>query len=83
VVDLAPLYPHKALWSQYYELLVHSFRDISENPRAGKSYPEIGSGIFGLGVGKHIVFYRISTSSIVEIIRILHQRMDLKKRMNE
>ncbi len=32
---------------------------------------------------QHIVFYRILSGSEVEITRILHERMDLKKRITE
>ena len=76
------------VWSEsqadkYYELLIDAFEGISRNPEIGKSYDEIDKAILGLGVGKHIVFYRVAKSDEIEIIRILHQRMDLKNRFDE
>ena len=89
VEDLSKIWEYTyEVWSEsqadkYYELLTNSFREISENPALGKNYNEIDSTILGLRVGKHIVFYRLIHVNDVEIIRILHQRMDLKSRMEE
>lgn len=76
------------VWSEkqadnYYELLTSSFGEIVHNPEIGKNYDEIDRGVLGLSVGKHIVFYRVTQSKDIEIIRILHQRMDLKNRIDE
>ena len=68
---------------KYYELLISSFQEIVQNPALGKNYTEIDGAILGLRVGKHIVFYRLIKSNDIEIVRILHQRMDLKSRMDE
>jgi toxin ParE1/3/4 len=68
---------------KYYELLTSSFREIAQSPGLGKSYDEIGKAIFGLRVGKHILFYRVAQFGDIEILRILHQRMDLKNKIDE
>jgi toxin ParE1/3/4 len=68
---------------KYYELLTSSFQEIVQNPELGKNYDEIDGTISGLHVGKHIVFYRVAQFNDIEIIRILHQRMDLKNRIDE
>lgn len=89
VEDLSKIWEYTyEVWSEnqadkYYQLLIDSFQEISENPGLGKNYDEIDSAILGLRVGKHIVFYRSSKSNEVETLRILHQRMDLKSRMEE
>ncbi len=89
VADLSTLwdYTYEA-WSEnqadkYYKLLIDSFQEISKNLGIGKNYDEIDSAILGLRVGKHIIFYRVIKSAEIEILRILHQRMDLKSRMEE
>lgn len=89
VEDLSAIwqYTYEA-WSEnqadkYYELLTNSFWEIVQNPKLGKRYVEIDAAILGLRVGKHIVFYRIAGFGDIEIVRILHQRMDLKSRMHE
>lgn len=68
---------------QYYELLLSACSAIAKNPKIGKNYPDIPGEIFGYGVGKHIIFYRKLTVAEIEVVRILHSRMDLKHRINE
>ena len=89
VEDLSTIWEYTyEVWSEnqadkYYELLNSSFLEILQNPELGKNYHEIDSTVLGLRVGKHIVFYRLTHANDIEIIRILHQRMDLRSRMEE
>lgn len=89
VEDLSKIWEYTyEVWSEsqadkYYDLMISSFQEIVQNPGLGKNYTEIDSAILGLRVGKHIVFYRLVKSSDIEIVRILHHRMDLKSRMDE
>jgi len=89
VEDLSKIwdYTYEA-WSEnqadkYYELIVVAFQEIAENSTLGKSYKEISKEILGFKAGKHIIFYRELTSRKVEIIRVLHERMDIKNRIGE
>jgi len=75
-------------WSErqadiYYKMLVSSFKEIAKNPNLGKSYDQIIPKLFGFKSIRHIIFYRIKNETEVEILRILHERMDLKNRINE
>ncbi|RYY21641.1 MAG: type II toxin-antitoxin system RelE/ParE family toxin [Chitinophagaceae bacterium] len=75
-------------WSErqadkYYDLLVNSMQHVCTNPELGKPYRELDENILGFRVGTHIVFYRQIDFDEIEIVRILHQTMDLKSRMNE
>jgi toxin ParE1/3/4 len=89
VEDLAAIWEYTYdTWSEsqadkYHELLTSSFQEILEHPDLGKKYPEIDTSVMGLRVGKHIVFYRMVQTSDIEVLRILHQRMDLKSRMQD
>ncbi len=56
---------------------------IGKNPEIGRIYNGISSNLLGLRTGKHIIFYQIIGDDEIEVIRILHERMDLKNRMNE
>lgn len=89
VEDLATIweYTYKT-WSEsqadkYYKLLISTFGEIAQNPQRGKNYDEIDKTIFGLRVGKHIVFYRVTKSNKIEILRILHQQMELRNKMKD
>ncbi len=75
-------------WSEnqadkYYAAIKLACKSIGDNPEIGREYPEIRSNLFGLKLKKHIVFYQLISKDEVEVIRILHERMDLKSRINE
>lgn len=76
-------------WSErqadmYYNMLIESCQKIVENPWLyGFKYDEITEGLRGFRAYKHIIFYQILHDDEILIIRILHQRMDLKRRMIE
>ncbi len=75
-------------WSEtqadkYYAMLKLSCLEIGKNPEIGKVYPEINNTLLGLHSGRHIIFYHFIDKNEIEIIRILHGRMDIKNRLNE
>lgn len=75
-------------WSEnqadrYYDVLLGICQDIADNPELGKNYDGIKSDLFGLKANQHVIFYRKSEVNPIEITRILHERMDLKKRITE
>lgn len=75
-------------WSEsqadrYYSTLKFDCLQIGENPTLGKKYDDINKHLLGLRSGKHIIFYQQISEDEVEIIRILHERMDLKIRIYE
>jgi toxin ParE1/3/4 len=73
-------------WSEsqadkYYKLILNACAAIANRPQQGKVYDEIYTGLKGKKISKHIIFYRMMEDKSVEIIRILHERMDLKNRL--
>jgi len=57
---------------------------LSENPKSGKDYHEIRKGYFRSRVKSHFIFYKINIKNEeIEIIRILHQQMDISLRLDE
>ena len=88
VEDLSDIWEYTVdTWSErqaddYYNMLIASFQRITENPQLfGLKYEEIAEGLHGYRANKHIIFYRILADEDILIIRILHQRMDLKYRI--
>lgn len=88
VEDLSDIWEYTVdTWSErqaddYYNMLIASFQKITENPQLfGLKYEEIVEGLHGYRANKHIIFYRILADEDILIIRILHQRMDLKHRI--
>ena len=68
---------------KYYATIKLACDGIGQNPNIGKQYDGISQKLLGLKSGKHIIFYQSLSEDKIEVIRILHQRMDLKNRINE
>ena len=74
-VDQADRYVNSILDEIFFFCFKHS---------AGKDFNDVRKGYQYARIGSHTIFYKyIQSSDVVEIIRVLHQRMDLKKRMND
>ncbi len=89
VEDLANIWNYTFdTWSEkqadkYYQILLENCQEIAENPKNGKTYYPVEKSLLGLHVNKHIIFYRQVSEDLIEITRILHEMMDLKKRLLE
>jgi len=73
-------------WSEkqadtYYATIKMTCNGIGENPALGKEYHGINRKLLGLTSGKHIIFYQQISNERIEIVRILHERMDLENRI--
>ncbi|HLS31674.1 MAG TPA: type II toxin-antitoxin system RelE/ParE family toxin [Flavobacteriaceae bacterium] len=69
---------------EYLNLVFSQIKVISKNPTVGKDYSKIRKGYFRFKIGSHYIFYKINQKNkIVEIIRVLHERMDIQARLNE
>lgn len=64
----------KAKRNHYLGQLDEAFGLISENAAIGSSCDEIYPGYRKFPEGSHVIYYRLT--DMVEIIRILHERMD-------
>ena len=68
----------------YFDLIIDEIEYISKNPKSGKDYNEIRTGYFRSRVKSHFIFYKINLKEEnVEIIRILHQQMDIESHIND
>ncbi len=65
----------------YIHDLNGSFESLSENPEKGKSCDDIRNGYRKYYVDKHVVFYRQISKTEIEIIRVLHQAMDINRHL--
>ncbi|WBX75336.1 type II toxin-antitoxin system RelE/ParE family toxin [Tenacibaculum ovolyticum] len=89
VEDLSKIWDYTfEVWSEkqadkYYDELISNCKEIAKNPDLGKNYEGISKQLLGIKVNRHITFFRTLNPDYVEITRILHERMDLKKRITE
>lgn len=62
----------------YFDLLMDEIEYISENPKSGTDYSNVRKGYFRTRLKSHFIFYKINLQEEkIEIIRILHQQMDI------
>lgn len=66
---------------KYYFMLLDACQELADRKITGKIYPEISAEISGFRTGQHLIFYRIKAPGEIQIIRILHSKMDLKNSM--
>lgn len=66
---------------RYYDLIISEIEFIADNYMTGKSVEQTRKNYRVTKIKSHLIFYRKVENDIVEIIRILHQRMDTKKRL--
>lgn len=69
---------------RYFNLIMDEIEYIAENPEFGEDYSKIRSGYFRSRIKSHFIFYKINNKKDgIEVIRILHQQMDIETRLNE
>jgi toxin ParE1/3/4 len=89
VKDLSDIWNHTLeSWSEsqadkYYKLLLNACSSIAKKPQLGKVYQEIYPELKGIKTSKHIIFYRVMEDKSIEIVRILHERMDVKDKLKK
>ena len=74
-------------WSEkqadkYVNQLLNRCLQISKKPLQDRKYENLYPGLKGSKVNKHIIFYRKIEEEQIEVIRILHERMDLKTKFS-
>ena len=67
---------------RYYNLIFDEINYICKNSDAGKSMEHVRKGYRASKVKFHLIFYKVS-NDIIEIVRILHERMDIENRLND
>ncbi|AXP80368.1 Toxin ParE1 [Mariniflexile rhizosphaerae] len=87
--DLSDIWDYTSqTWSEnqadkYYAMIKSACREISKSSTIGRKYDKVENDLLGHRIGKHIIFYQIVSNNEIEVIRILHERMDLKNKLTE
>ena len=67
---------------RYIHLIVDEIEYLGLNPKSGLDFENIKKGYFRAKVKSHLIFYKINKKkSMVEIIRILHEMMDIESHL--
>ena len=65
---------------KYHSLLIKEIDFLVTNPQSGKMLDHLRKGYRSSKVNSHYIFYRF-TSQELEIVRILHESMDIPNRL--
>ena len=69
---------------RYIELIIDEIEYLANNPNTGKDFSSVRKGYYRSKVKSHFIFYKINQKEkLIEIIRILHQQMDIENRLND
>ena len=55
---------------------------VAHNPLIGRSLDEVREGYRRHAVGSHTLYYRISRPDLIDVVRILHKRMDVDQHLD-
>ena len=61
---------------RYVRQIVAACNELAEGRAPGRSAEDVRAGYLKQRVGSHMLYFRKGAGGTVEIIRILHQRMD-------
>lgn len=67
---------------RYHSIIVKEIEFLATHPKSGKDQNHIRAGYRSAKVKSHIIFYRVLETEL-EVIRILHDRMDIPNRLND
>lgn len=67
---------------RYYNLIFDEINFICRNYENGKSMEHVRKGYYTAKVKSHLIFYKLENNSI-QIIRILHEMMDIENRLKD
>jgi toxin ParE1/3/4 len=55
--------------------------DLAAGRKQGRSAAHIRPGYSCCRAGSHVLFYRAGDAGMIEIVRVLHQRMDVERHL--
>lgn len=64
---------------RYLNLIIAEIEYLCLKPDSGSDFGHVRSGYFQAKVKAHLIFYRVnSKQNVLEIVRILHEMMDIE-----
>lgn len=67
--------------NQYYFLIIQQIEYLAQNPESGKSISYIRPGYRVAKIKSHLICYKCNDKNLIEIIRVLHQMMDISSQL--
>lgn len=66
----------------YIKQFDDAFHTLSASPLLGTGCDDILPGYRKFPQGSHIIFYKDGSSSVIEVVRILHKSMDIQAQLH-
>lgn len=69
--------------NHYLTMLDRCFQELAAEPLRGRDCSDIRDGYRQYHAGRHVIFYRQLGTDRIEIVRVLHDRMDLERHLSD
>ncbi|MGV9013354.1 MAG: type II toxin-antitoxin system RelE/ParE family toxin [Flavobacteriales bacterium] len=67
---------------RYLNLILDGFDLIVSDPKVGRDLSHVRKGYFAANAASHVIFYRTDKAAgEIEVVRVLHERMDIENRL--
>lgn len=67
---------------EYLREVQRGIERVVANPRIGRACDEVRPGYRKHAVESHTLYYRIAGNDVIDVVRILHQRMDVDRHLD-
>lgn len=67
---------------KYVREIQRAIERVVDNPGIGWACDEVRPGYRKHAVGTHTLYYRIASVDMIDVVRILHQRMDIDRHLD-
>ena len=64
---------------RFIDLLTSHFRILGDFPEAGRKRDELCIGYRSFPVGEYLIFYRVAAQPRIQVMHVIHGRMDLRR----
>lgn len=68
---------------RYYNLILDEIEYIANNFETALDFSHIRNGYRCSKVKSHLVFFRTTKAKEIEVVRILHEKMDIENRLTD
>jgi toxin ParE1/3/4 len=67
---------------RYYQLIIAEIEYASRHFDSARNAEHIRKGYRSAKVKSHVIFFKKGIDEIVEVVRVLHERMDIENRLD-
>lgn len=69
--------------NRYYNLIFDEIEFVAENFETTKDFGHIRKDYRYSKIKSHVIYFRMTKHKEIEVVRILHERMDVSNRLND